>query len=399
VIIGIPREILPGEHRAAALPETVAKFIEMGFDVCVERSVGEGVSVSDDAYAAAGARVVGNAEALFAEADVVLKVKQPIFNDTLGKHEAAMLREGAILITFLHPAAPANHEMIRMLRDRKVTSFTMDGIPRISRAQKMDALTSMSTITGYKSVVMAADRLAKVVPMIGTAIGATSPARFLVLGAGVVGLQAIATARRLGGVVEVVDIRPEAREQAGSLKAKVIGFDVPADEAVGEGGYARALSAERLEAERRLLGEHVANSDILILSALVPGEVAPVLITDEMVRSMEPGSVIMDVAVDQGGNCAVTEPGREIVVDGVHVLGAANIPGAVPVHATWLYANNMHHFVANLFKRGPGSPDMDDEISRQALVTHGGEILHAGALKARVDVEAEIKAMPEEMGR
>ena len=399
MIIAIPREILTDEHRTAALPETVAKFVEMGFDVHVQQSLGEGISVPDDAYAGAGAQVVADVEALFAEADVVLKVKQPIFNEETGKHEAAMLREGAMLITFLHPAAPANHAMIRMLRDRKVTSFTMDGIPRISRAQKMDALTSMSTITGYKSVLMAADRFPKLVPMIGTAIGATSPARFLVLGAGVVGLQAIATARRLGGVVEVVDIRPQAREEAGTLKAKVVGFDVPADEAIGEGGYARALPAERLKEERQVLAVHVAKADILILSALVPGEVAPVLIIDEMVAAMTPGSVIMDVAVDQGGNCALTEPGREIIVGGVHILGTANIPGAVPVHASWLYANNMYHFVANLFKHGPGSPDMDDEISRHAIVTRGGEILHEGALKARVDVENETKAMPQEMGR
>lgn len=382
MIIGVPKEILPKEHRVAALPETVREYVKMGFNVLVESSLAEGISRPNAEYEDAGARIIESPEALFARSDIILKVKQPCFNQTVGKHEAEMIREGAILITFLHPAAPSNHEMIRTLCDRNVTSFTMDGVPRIPRAQKMDALTSMSTVTGYKSVLIAADRFPKLIPMIGTAIGTTKPARFLIVGAGVVGLQAIATARRLGAMVKAVDIREEARQEAGSLKAKVVGFEVPPEQATREGGYAKALPPELLERERQTIRPLVEESDILILSALVPGEVAPVLVTEPMVKSMKPGSVIVDVAVDQGGNCAVTEPSREIVKHGVCVCGLANIPGSVPVHASWLYSNNVFHYVENLFKNGVDVPDMDDEIVRHTLVTFQTKIIHAGTLKA-----------------
>jgi NAD(P) transhydrogenase subunit alpha len=382
MIIGIPKEILGGEHRVAALPETVQKYVRMGFDVLVQSSLAEGISRSDTEYAEAGARVVDDPETLFAQSDVVLKVKQPCFNQAVGKHEAEMIREGAILITFLHPAAPANHAMIRTLSARSITALTMDGIPRIPRAQKMDALTSMSTLTGYKCVLIAADRFPKLIPMIGTAIGATKPASFFILGAGVVGLQAIATARRLGGTVKAVDIREDARQEAGSLKASVVGFEVSPEQAVGEGGYAKALTPELIEREREAIGPVVEESDILILSALVPGEVAPVLVTEAMVKRMRPGSVIMDVAVDQGGNCSLTEPGREVVKHGVRVCGLANIPGSIPVHASWLYASNVFHYMENLFKNGTGVPDLEDEIVRHTLVTFHGRIVHEGALKA-----------------
>lgn len=382
MVIGIPKEILEREHRVAALPEEVAGYIGLGFDVVIEAGAGEGSLRSDDEYAAAGATIVPGAEDVFSRADIVLKVKQPHFNATVGKHEAEMVREGGMLITFLHPAAPANHELVRILQGRNVTALTMDGIPRISRAQQMDALSSMSTVTGYKSVIMAAAALPRFVPMIGTAIGATKPAQFLMVGTGVVGLQAVATAKRLGGVVKAVDIRAAAREEAASLGAKVAGFEAPDEYAIGPGGYAGALPAEWIEREREVLKPLVAEADAIILSALVPGEVAPVLITEEMVASMKPGSVIVDVSVDQGGNCEVTVPAQETVVHGVKVLGYVNIPGSVPVHASWLYSRNMLAFVKNLFKNGIDSPDFDDEIVVGSLVTRGGEIVHAGALHA-----------------
>lgn len=382
MVIGIPKEILEREHRVAALPEEVAGYIGLGFDVVIEAGAGEGSLRSDDEYAAAGATIVPGAEDVFSRADIVLKVKQPHFNATVGKHEAEMVREGGMLITFLHPAAPANHELVRILQGRNVTALTMDGIPRISRAQQMDALSSMSTVTGYKSVIMAAAALPRFVPMIGTAIGATKPAQFLMVGTGVVGLQAVATAKRLGGVVKAVDIRAAAREEAASLGAKIAGFEAPDEYAIGPGGYAGALPAEWIERERETLKPLVAEADAIILSALVPGEVAPVLITEEMVASMKPGSVIVDVSVDQGGNCEVTVPAQETVVHGVKVLGYVNIPGSVPVHASWLYSRNMLAFVKNLFKNGVDSPDFDDEIVVGSLVTRGGEIVHAGALHA-----------------
>ncbi len=382
MIVGIPKEILEREHRVAALPDEVAGYVSMGFDVLVQAGAGEGALHPDAEYAAAGATVVPRALDVFSSADVVLKVKQPHFNDEVGMHEADMLREGSVLITFLHPASPDNHDIIRTLRDRGITSFTMDGIPRISRAQGMDALTSMSTVTGYKSVILAAAALPRFIPVMGTAIGTTKPADFLIVGTGVVGLQAIATAKRLGGIVRAVDIRHAAREEASSLGAKVVGFEVPDDLAIGEGGYAGVLSADWLDRERDHLKHLVSEADVVILSALVPGEVAPVLVTEEMVRAMRPGAVIVDVSVDQGGNCAATVHGQETRVGTVTVMGYLNIPGSVPVHASWLYSKNMLAFVRTLYKRGLESPDWDDEIVQHTLVTRDRQILHAGALHA-----------------
>ncbi len=381
--ICIPREIMAEEGRVAAFPESVAHYVRMGFDVAVEAGAGHAAQQSDEAYAAAGARIVADAASLFGDADVVLKVKQPILNPTLGRHEVELMREGAVLITFLHPAAPSNHGLVRMLRDRNITAFTMDGIPREeSHAQKMDALTSMSTVTGYKSVVIAADHFPKFIPMIGTSIGTITQAKFLIVGAGVVGLQAIATAKRLGGAVVAVDVREDARKAAVSLGVKVPGFEVPEALARGEGGYAKALPDEWLEREREFLRPLLSDADIVISSALVPGEVAPVLIDDSMLRAMKPGSVLVDVAIDQGGNCAATEGGRSIERDGVWICGRQNIPGSMPVHASWLYEKNMREFVSNLFKKGIAAPDLQDAIAARCLVTHAREIRHRGALGA-----------------
>ena len=383
MILGIPKEILPEERRVAALPESVRTYVEMGFEVIVESNAGRGVFRSDEEYAAAGAKIVPDAAVLYSRADVVLKVKQPYFNQAVGRHEAELLREGSTLVTFLHPAAPPNHDMIRTLRDRNITALTMDGIPRTSRAQTMDALTSMSTVTGYKSMLMAASHFPRFVPMIGTAIGAIPPAEVLVIGAGVVGLQAIATAKRLGASVKAMDIRPDARREAGSLKGtKVVGFEVPNELAIGQGGYAKALPEEWIERERTVLRDLAPNTDIIILSALVPGEVAPVLITEDIVHSMKPGSVIVDVSIDQGGNCALTQAGREIVVHDVYVCGTANIPGSMAVDASWLYSQNMLHYVQNLFQQGLGTLNVDDDIVQASLVTRDRRIVHKGALKA-----------------
>jgi NAD(P) transhydrogenase subunit alpha len=382
MLIGIPKEILSEEKRVAVTPETVRKYIKLGFDVAVESTAGEGIYISDEDYQKAGARMIPNTESLFSEADMILKVKQPVFNETIQKHEVDMLRKDSILITFLHPAAPESHDMIRRIRDKNITAFTMDGIPRISRAQKMDALSSMSTVTGYKSVLMAASHLPKFVPMIGTAIGTIKPAQFLNIGNGVVGLQAIATAKRLGGVVRAMDIRKNACTEAESLGAKTIELEIPQELAVGEGGYAKSLENMWLEMEQNVIRPHLKEADIVILSALVPGEVAPVLITEQMVAIMKPGSVIMDVSIDQGGNCAITEPGRFMQKLGVNICGIQNIPGRMAVHASWLYANNMYYYVENLFKKGLKTFDLTDEIVKESLVTYQLKIHHKGALKA-----------------
>lgn len=382
MIIGVPKEILEQEGRVAAVPDTVREYIAMGFEVLVQASAGQASLHEDDAYAAAGARIIQDAEKVLDAADVILKVKQPWQIERLGYHEAQVIREGAILIAFLHPAAPVNHEMVSMLARRNITSFSMDAIPRISRAQRMDALTSMSTISGYKAMLIAANHFPKFIPLTGTTIGTIKAAKILIVGTGVVGLQAIATAKRLGGTVTAVDTREEARQSAASLGAKVAGFEVPEELVHGPDGRAQALPVEWLEREREALTPLVQDCDILILGALVPGEVAPILVTESMVAGMKPGSVILDVAIDQGGNCELTPSGGQINRNGVSILGLWNIPGSVPVHGSWLYSHNVLHYVKNLFKKGVETMDLDDEICRQSLVTHQGRIEHAGTRKA-----------------
>lgn len=379
---GVPKEILPGERRVAAMPETVKKMVAEGAKVLVEMGAGVGSYFADEGYRAVGGQVVADVEEIYTRADVILKVKEPFFNKTKGKHETEMMKEGQCLITFLHPASPANHEMVRALAAKGVIGLTLDGIPRIARAQFMDALTSMSTVAGYKAVLMAADSLPKFMPMVGTAVGMVPPANVLVVGMGVAGLQATATAKRLGAVVYAADIRPEACEHAQSVGAKLVRTGVPAELVVGEGGYAKRLPDEWLVKERKAIEGAVAEADIIILTALIPGKVAPILITEEMVESMKPGSVIVDVAIDQGGNCEITEPGAIVEKHGVSIQGIQNIPGMVPTSSTWMFANNMFNYGANLIRDGKVTLNMDDEIIASSLVTKDGKIVHLGALEA-----------------
>jgi H+-translocating NAD(P) transhydrogenase subunit alpha len=382
MLIGIPKEIMVQENRVAALPETVEKFVKLGFEVMVESNAGAGVFVTDDQYQSAGAAIGADAKKVYDKSDIILKVKEPLFNEAFNTHEIDMMKKNTILITFLHPATPSNHDGVKKLQKKHITAFTMDGIPRISRAQRMDPLTSMSAITGYKAIIIAAGHFPKFIPMIGTSIGMIKPANILVVGTGVVGLQAIATGKRLGGVVKAVDIRPDARKEAESLGVKVVGFDAPPEMVIGKGGYAKALPEEWLEKEHQALAPLAAEADIIVLSALVPGEVAQTLITKDMVETMKPGSVIVDVSIDQGGNCEMTDPGKERMHNGVYICGIKNIPGSLPVHASWLYANNLYYFVENLFKNKTAEFDMTDEIVKDALVTHQGELHHQGARKA-----------------
>ncbi|AFV12940.1 NAD(P) transhydrogenase subunit alpha, part 1 [Thermacetogenium phaeum DSM 12270] len=380
--VGVPKEIMHGERRVAAIPETVKKLVDGGARVLVESGAGALAYIEDEEYRRAGAELIRDVEELYAAADIVMKVKEPLFNETKGKHEVEMMHKGQLLVTFIHPAAPPNHQMVKDLAAKGVVSLTLDGIPRISRAQSMDALTSMSTVAGYKGVLMAANRMAKFMPMTGTAVGVIQPATVLVIGTGVAGLQAIATAKRLGAVVYAVDIRPDAVEQAKSLGAKIVETGVPAEVAVGKGGYANHLPEEWLLKEREAIQEAVKKADIIILTALVPGKVAPVLITEEMVKSMKPGSVIIDIAIDQGGNCALTVGGEVKEFYGVSIDGTKNIPGMVPVSSTWMFAHNIYNFVAYLVKDGRVVLDPDDEIIASSLVTRDGKVVHAGALEA-----------------
>ena len=380
--IGVPKEIMHGERRVAAIPETVRKMTAEGANVLVEKGAGEGSYFTDASYVDAGAAILDDVQALFARADVILKVKEPLYNEAVEKHEAEMLREGQYLIAFLHPAAPINREMVQKLSSSGCISLTLDGIPRISRAQSMDALTSMSTVAGYKSVLMAADCLGKFLPMTSTAAGVIKPANTVVIGAGVAGLQAVATAKRLGSVVTAVDIRPDANEQARSLGAKSFDAGIPVEIAMGEGGYARRLPDEWLARERENIQGLVKDADILILAALIPGKLAPILVTEEMVRSMTPGSVIVDISIDQGGNCALTGAGEVVVRHGVTINGIKNIPGMLPVSSTWMFANNIFNMLAFLAQNGKIVLNREDPIIASTLTTIDKQIVHAGAIES-----------------
>jgi NAD(P) transhydrogenase subunit alpha len=329
-----------------------------------------------------GAEMVYDPEELYRRSDLILKVKEPQYNESKDKHEIDMMHEGQYLITFIHPASPGNHSMVKKLAAAGVIGLTLDGIPRISRAQNMDALTSMSTCAGYKGMIMAANDLSFFMPQMFTAVGMLKPANVLVIGVGVAGLQALATAKRLGAVTYAMDIRPDAVEQAKSLGAKVIDSGVPAEIAVGEGGYANKLPDEWIQKEREHLKGVIKDMDIVFLSALVPGKVAPILITEDMVKDMKNGSVIVDVSIDQGGNCEITTPGKKEVKHNVTIGGIKNIPGLIPTSSTWMFAQNMYNLVNYLVKDGKIELDLNDEIIKSILVTNNKEIVHAGAKEA-----------------
>lgn len=382
MIIGIPKEIMVGEARVAATPETVDKFCKSGLSVLVETGAGMKSHYYDDQYEEKGAELVSDPEELYRRSDLILKVKEPLFNELKNKHEVDMMHEGQHLITFIHPASPGNHEMVRKLAEAGVTSLTLDGIPRISRAQSMDALTSMSTCAGYKGMIMAADDLSFFMPQMFTAVGMLKPANVLVIGVGVAGLQALATAKRLGAVTWAMDIRPAASEQAKSLGAKVIETGVPPEIAIGEGGYANKLPEEWILKEREELKKVIKDMDIVFLSALVPGKVAPILITEDMVKEMKNGSVIVDVSIDQGGNCEITTPGIKEVKHNVTIGGIKNIPGLIPTSSTWMFAQNVYNLVNYLVKEGDIELNIDDEIVSSILVTNEKKVVHAGAREA-----------------
>ncbi len=321
-------------------------------------------------------------EEIYKRSDVILKVKEPLFNEEKDLHEVEMMHRGQYLITFIHPASPVNHEMVRNLAKKGVTALTLDGIPRISRAQNMDALTSMSTCAGYKGIMLAANRLPKLMPQIFCAAGMIKPANVLIIGAGVGGLQAIATAKRLGAIVYAADIRPDAAEQAKSLGARIIELGIPEHAAVGEGGYAKQIPKEWLMHEREAIKDSLKDMDIVFLSALIPGKLAPVIITDEMVKNMKPGSVIVDISIDQGGNCEITKPGEIITENNVIIEGIKNIPGMIPTSSTWMFANNIYNLTKYLTKNRKIVLDLNDQIVKSSLVTINGEIIHDGAKEA-----------------
>ena len=379
---GVPSETLPGERRVALVPDVAARLAGAGFEVAVEAGAGNGAGFTDDAYREAGASVVSDRAALLAAADVVLSV-QPV-----PLADVACLRSGAATISFLQPATQG--PIVEALAARGVTAFSLELLPRISRAQSMDALSSQASLAGYKAVLMGANRLGKFFPMLMTAAGTIAPARVLVLGAGVAGLQAIATARRLGAVVEAYDVRPAAKEEVKSLGATFLELELETQE--GEGGYAREQSQDFLARQRELLAARVAAADVVITTAAVPGRRAPLLVTAPMVAGMRRGSVVVDLAADSGGNCEVTQAGRVVEVDGVVVDGTSNVPSTVPLHASQLYARNVANLLRHLVSEGRLQVDLEDEITRGCCVTHGGRVVNDRARQMMEASAAEASA-------
>ncbi len=383
MIIGIPKEIMQGERRVSAIPETVASMVKDGHTVLFEKGAGLGSFYSDELYKEAGATMIDNVAEIYEKANVILKVKEPLFNEKLNAHEVDLMHKGQYLITFIHPASPVNHEMVKKMAAKGIIGLTLDGIPRISRAQNMDALSSMSTCAGYKGMLMAANSLPKFIPMIGSAVGMIKPSTVFVIGTGVAGLRAVATAKSLGAVVYSADIRPEANEQAKSLGARIVDTGIPAEIAVSpDGKHANKLSEEWLQKERENLAEMVAKADIIFLSALLFGQKAPLLITEEMVKTMKPGSTIVDISIDQGGNCEITPPGTVETKHEIVINGIKNIPGLLPTSSTWMFAHNIYNLLKYLINGDAIKLDKSDEIVNGILVCADGELLHQGAKDA-----------------
>ena len=363
--VAIPKETAAGERRVALVPDTATKLIAAGLQVSIQSGAGQAAYLTDSAYEAVGVTVVPDDAELLKDADAVLKVQPPEVAD------ARLYRRGAVLISFLQPASQA--DIVRALAAQGVTAFSLELVPRISRAQSMDALSSQASAAGYKAVLMAAGRLGKFFPMMMTAAGTVAPARVLVMGAGVAGLQAIATARRLGAVVSAYDVRPAVKEEVQSLGATFI--ELPLESQVGEGGYAKEQSEDFLRKQRELIGEHIAKSDVVITTAAVPGRRAPLLVTADMVKGMRPGSVIVDLAAESGGNVELTQAGQDVDVNGVTIMGTRNVPSTMPLHASQLYARNVANLLLHLVKDGAIKLDFEDEITKGACVTHDGEIV------------------------
>jgi proton-translocating NAD(P)+ transhydrogenase subunit alpha len=384
--IAVPRETAPGETRVALTPQAIVALLEDGVAVVVQSGAGDASFISDEAFREAGATIVPDAAALYGEADVVVRVGRP------SDEETGMLRSGAIIIGTL--GTLSNPELARRLAETGVTAISMDSIPRITRAQSMDTLSSQATVSGYKAVLLAAERLPKFMPLLTTAAGTVRPARGIVMGAGVAGLMAIGTARRLGAVVEATDVRPVVKEQVESLGGIFIEVEMTEEEkasAQTAGGYAREMSDDYKARQAALIAERVKEADFVITTALIPGRPAPRLVTDAMVASMKPGSVIVDMAAEAGGNVEGTEAGKEVMKHGVRIIGLTNLPATMPGSATAMYAKNMQTLLKHLIKDGAIALDFTDEITRGATITHGGKVVNEATAKA-LGIEASDPA-------
>lgn len=369
--VGIPKEIAAGERRVAVVPAVVRRLAGARLEVLVEAGAGESAHFADDEYAEAGARIVPDAPALYTHSDVILKVCRPLVDPTAGTHEVDLLRPGQTLISMFVPSK--DPDLVRRAADRKITYFSMDLIPRISRAQPMDARSAMSTLAGYRAVLLAAGAYEGLFPMLSTAAGTIAPAKVLVLGVGVAGLQAIATARRLGGVVSAFDVRPQVKQEVESLGARFLTIDVVSEQDAS--GYALGLSEEQERRQREQMTAFVRDADVVITTALVPGKRAPLLVTAQMLAQMRAGSVIVDLAAEQGGNCEWTEPGKSVERRGVTIIGPVNIPSAMPGLASQLYARTLSAFLLNMVTGGALALNFDDPIVRESCVVRDGQIM------------------------
>jgi NAD(P) transhydrogenase subunit alpha len=374
MIVGIPRESYPGERRVALIPAVIPSLAKAGLEVVVEAGAGIEAGFPDAEYVAKGAKIVADRAEIFRLADIVIQVLCYGSNDQTGAADLPLFRRGQVLIGFLRPMG--SRETIQAIAATGVTSFSVELMPRTTRAQSMDALSSMGTICGYKAVVLAADTLPKIFPMLTTAAGTITPARILVIGAGVAGLQAIATARRLGGVASAYDLRPAAKEQVQSLGGRFVELAIEAKDAQDAGGYAKAQDEEFYRRQRELLSKVVGESDVVITAAVVPGKKSPVLVTKEMVAGMAPGSVIVDLASERGGNCELTKPGEIFMVNGVTIIGRFNLASAVPYHASQMYSKNISAFLMLMVKEGKLQLNLEDDIIKSTLVTQGGEVVN-----------------------
>jgi proton-translocating NAD(P)+ transhydrogenase subunit alpha len=375
MIVGVPRESYPGERRVALVPIVIPHLAKAGVEVVMEAGAGVEAGFPDAEYAAKGAKILADRAEVFRAADIVVQVLCYGSNDQTGRADVPFLRRGHVLIGFLRPLGSL--ETIREIAAAGVISFSIEFMPRTTRAQSMDALSSMGTICGYKAALIAADALPKIFPMLTTAAGTITPARVLVIGAGVAGLQAIATARRLGAVVSAYDMRPAAKEQVQSLGGRFVELPIEAKDAQDAGGYAKAQDEEFYRRQRELLTKVVAENDVVITAAVVPGKKSPVLVTKEMVAGMAPGSVIVDLAAERGGNCEYTRAGEKIVEHGVTIIGLFNLATAVPYHASQMYARNITAFLLHMIKEGKLQLNPDDEIIQSTLVTQGGEVVNS----------------------
>ena len=373
MIIGVPSETYPSERRVALAPGAIPALVKKGLQVIVQSGAGLAAQFPDEAYKEKSAKIVSSRDEVFTIADVVVQVRTLGANPDAGRDDLRLMRKGQIVLGLAEPLSAA--EQIKALASTGIALFGMELIPRITRAQSMDVLSSQATIAGYKAVLLAAESLPRMFPMLMTAAGTVTAAKVLIIGAGVAGLQAIATARRLGGVVQAYDVRPEVKEQIQSLGGKFVELEIDASQTAGSGGYAKAMGEEFYRKQQELLGKVVAASNVVITTAAVPGKRAPILVTKEMVQGMAPGSVVVDLAAERGGNCELTQAGETIQVGNVSVLGPLNLPSTVPYHASEMFGKNVANFLLNMVKDGKVEIDLEDEITRETLIARDGEVV------------------------